>query len=123
MQAPKGILRLVALKLLSQSSLSGAELQEQITGETQSRWSLGPGSIYFMLAELRNKGLIVEVPRKDGVIRRYVISSKGREELQRLSRAVNHDVKHQLELLSYYSSAAGDKALAEKLQILARELR
>jgi DNA-binding PadR family transcriptional regulator len=123
MQAPKGILRLVALKLLSQSSLSGAELQDQIVNETQSKWSLGPGSIYFMLSELRQKGFIVEVPRKEGVVRRYVISSRGREELHKLSGAASKDVRHQLELLSYFSSAAGDKALSEKLGILARELK
>jgi DNA-binding PadR family transcriptional regulator len=120
--APRGIIRLAALRLLSQSSLSGIELQEQIERSSPSRWRPGPGSIYFVLKELREGDLIVELPHRGGTTRRYVISSKGRNELSRLSKDVKTKIRRQLELLSFYCSLAGDSEIEERLKSLAREI-
>ena len=49
---PKGLLRLAALRLLSESSLSGANLREEIVRASKGSWNPGPGSIYFMMREL-----------------------------------------------------------------------
>ncbi len=52
---PKGLLRLAALRLLSESSLSGANLREEIVRASKGSWNPGPGSIYFMMRELLKK--------------------------------------------------------------------
>ena len=120
--APRGLLKLVSLQLLSESSLSGAELQEQIGHTSSGAWKPGPGSIYFMIRELRDSELVVELPRRGGTSRRYVISNKGKAELQKLRDAVSRETKKQLKILSYYCELAGDKKLGDALRTLSGEI-
>ena len=120
--APKGVLRLAALKMLSESSLSGTDLAGQIRRVTGGEWSPGPGSIYLMLGELLKRGLITELPKRGGNTRRYIISGKGKEELSRLTKEVEADVARQLRLLAVYSSLAGRKELKTKVASLAQGL-
>ena len=119
---PKGVLRLAALKMLSESSMSGTDLAAQIRRVTGGGWSPGPGSIYLMLSELLRKGLINELPKREGNTRRYIISAKGKEELARLAKEVEADVARQLSLLAVYSSLAGRKELKAKVVALAQGL-
>lgn len=116
---PKGVLRLAALKLLSESSMSGTDLAEQIGRITDGDWKPGPGSIYLILGELLRKGLINELPKREGNVRRYIISGKGKEELAKMSKETESDVARQLRLLAVYSSLAGRQELKTKLQSLA----
>ena len=120
MNAPKGALRLAALKMLSESSLSGKDLSAQIERASDGEWKPGPGSIYLILSELLRKGLITELPKREGNVRRYIVSGKGKEELARLSRNTELDVQRQLKLLSVYSALAGKDDLAGRLQEAAR---
>ncbi len=120
--APRGLLKLVALQLLSESSLSGAELQEQIGRTSAGAWKPGPGSIYFMIAELRKRELVVELPARGGTTRRYVISNKGRAELEKVRRAVGKDTKKQLEILAFYCELADYKNLGKDLRGLAAKI-
>lgn len=115
MDVPKGMLRLAALKLLSGSSMSGTDLADHISRITDGEWKPGPGSVYLILKDLLKRGLITELPRREGNVRRYIISSKGKEELSRLVRTVNDDVGRQLKLLSVYSTLAGSDGLAKAL--------
>jgi DNA-binding PadR family transcriptional regulator len=119
---PKGVLRLAALKMLSESSLSGAGLANQIRRETEGEWSPGPGSIYLILKELLKKGLITELPKREGNVRRYIISGKGKQELARLTKETESDVARQLRLLGVYSALAGRKELKAKVLALAEGL-
>ena len=119
---PKGVLRLAALMMLSESSLSGTDLANQIRRVTSGEWSPGPGSIYLILGELLRKGLITELPKREGNVRRYIISSKGKEELSRLAKEVEGDVARQLKLLAVYSALAGRKELKAKVSSLAEGL-
>ena len=114
--APRGLLRLIALQMLSESSLSGSELQEQIRRSSAGAWEPGPGSIYFMVAELRKGDLIVELPPTTGTTRRYVISNKGRAELERLRGTVQKETRKQLEILAYYCELAGDRKLSSSIR-------
>ena len=116
---PKGMLRLAALRLLSESSLSGTDLAKGITRASDGRWNPGPGSVYLILSELRKKGLINELPKREGNTRRYIISSKGKEELARLSKETDVDVARQLRLLGVYTTLGGRVDLKEKLNSLA----
>ena len=119
---PKGVLRLAALKMLSESSLSGTDLSGQIRRATGGEWNPGPGSIYLILAELLRKGLITELPKREGNMRRYIISGKGKEELARLTKETESDVARQLRLLAVYSALAGRKELRAKVLSLADTL-
>jgi DNA-binding PadR family transcriptional regulator len=119
---PKGVLRLAALKMLSESSLSGTGLADQISRLTEGLWSPGPGSIYLLLGELLRKGLITELPKREGNVRRYIISGKGKQELARLAKDSESDVVRQLRLLAVYSSLAGRKELRAKVGAFADSL-
>lgn len=116
--APKGLLKLVSLQLFSESSLSGAELQAQIRKASQGVWAPGPGSIYFLLEELRRGEYVVELPRRGGTVRRYVISNKGKSELSKLRGEMDAEVRRQLKLLAYCCDSASDPGLAEGLRRL-----
>ncbi|MDG6957503.1 MAG: PadR family transcriptional regulator [Nitrososphaerota archaeon] len=119
---PKGVLRLAALKMLAESSLSGTDLANQIRRVTGGEWAPGPGSIYLMLGELLKKGLITELPKREGNVRRYIISGRGKEELSRLTKETESDVARQLRLLAVYSALAGRQELKAKVQGLAGSL-
>lgn len=116
--APRGLLKLVSLQLFSESSLSGAELQEQIRKTSEGVWKPGPGSIYFILDELRKGELLVELPGRGGTVRRYVISNKGKAELVKLRGEINDEVRRQLKLLAYCCDRASNPGMAEGLRKL-----
>ena len=117
--APKGVLRLAVLRLLSESSMSGTDLSKQMAKVTGGEWRPGPGSVYLILKDLLKKGLIAELPHREGNVRRYIVSSKGKEELSRLSKETGADVARQLKLLAVYSSLSGRPGLQKKLDELA----
>src|SRR5437879_13428589 len=121
---PKGLLRLAALRLLSESSLSGANLREEIARASKGIWNPGPGSIYFMMRELLKKGIIVELPKRaGGTTRRYIITSKGREELTRLAKESETEISRQLRLQSFYSFLVGRADIQRKVEELADSVR
>ncbi|MBI3840993.1 MAG: PadR family transcriptional regulator [Thaumarchaeota archaeon] len=120
---PKGALRLAALRLLSESSLSGAGLANQVSRISGGEWNPGPGSIYLILGELLKKGLITELPRREGNVRRYIISAKGKAELADLSKRTAGDVLRQLKLLAVYSSLSGHSELATKVRAAVESLQ
>lgn len=117
--APKGVLRLAALKLLSGSSMSGVDLAKEIGRVTEGEWRPGPGSIYLILGELLKKGLITELTKREGNERRYIISGKGKAELDRMAQATEADVSRQLRLLAVYSFLAGNTELERKVRSVA----
>jgi DNA-binding PadR family transcriptional regulator len=116
--APRGLLKLVSLQLFSESSLSGAELQEEIRKTSDGVWKPGPGSIYFLLDELRKGEYVVELPPRGGTVRRYVISNKGKAELAKLRGAMDEEVRRQLKLLAYCCDSSSNPAMAEGLRRL-----
>jgi len=120
--APKGVLRLAALKLLSGSSMSGADLAGEIGRVSGGEWRPGPGSIYLILGELLKKGLITELTKREGNERRYIISGKGKAELERMAQATEVDVSRQLRLLAVYSQLAGNADLERKVRAVAEGL-
>ena len=116
--APRGLLKLVSLQFFSESSLSGAELQEEIRKTSGDVWKPGPGSIYFLLEELRKAENIVELPRRGGTVRRYVISNKGKAELAKLKGEIDDEVRRQLKLLAYCCDNTSNPKMAEGLRRL-----
>ena len=43
---PRGLLRFLVLKMLSEKPMSGTEIAKQIEEQTGGRWKPSPGSIY-----------------------------------------------------------------------------
>ncbi len=115
---PKGMLRLAALRLLSESSMSGVDLSAEIRRATDGAWTPGPGSVYLILKELLGKGLITELPKREGNTRRYIVSGKGKQELARLSEEAQSDVARQLKLLALYAGLAGRGELKQDVLAL-----
>ena len=112
---------MVSLQLFSQSSLSGAELQEEIRKTSEGVWNPGPGSIYLLLEGLRKGEYIVELPHRGGTVRRYVISNRGKAELAKLRGEIDAEVRRQLRLLAYCCDNASNPRLAERLRQISEE--
>jgi len=77
--APRGLLRFLVLKMLTEKPMSGAKIVERIEKETRGRWKPGPGSIYPLLAFLRKKGYTKELPREKAGVKNYVLTEKGKD--------------------------------------------
>ena len=102
--------------------MSGTDMARQMERITMGEWKPSPGSVYLLTAELLKKGLINELPKREGNARRYIISVKGKQELARMTRSTNNDVVKQLRLLAVLSSLAGSEMIKERLLSLAQEL-
>ena len=57
---PRGLLRFLVLKFLSEKPMSGAEIVNKIEHETGGKWKPSPGSIYPLLAGLQERGFTQE---------------------------------------------------------------
>jgi DNA-binding PadR family transcriptional regulator len=77
--APRGLLRFLVLRMLTEKPMSGAKIAEFIEKETKGRWKPGPGSIYPLLAWLRKKGYTKELPREEAGVKNYVLTEKGKD--------------------------------------------
>ena len=78
-----------------------------------------------MLEELRKGELVVELPGRaggGGTVMRYVISNKGKAELERKRGEVGKEVRKQLQILAYYCGLAGDRALAASITELSTRM-
>ena len=80
---PKGFLRQYVIKLLSEKPMSGSEIIEEILKRTGGLWKPSSGSIYPLLAWLRNKGFIEEVPTEEKGVKRYSLTEKGKKFLEK----------------------------------------
>jgi DNA-binding PadR family transcriptional regulator len=70
-------LRMVVVSMLSNSPKNGVELMDEMEKMTQGWWRPSPGSVYPLLEQLTNEGLIRK--REDG---RYELTEKASEELE-----------------------------------------
>ena len=102
--------------------MSGAGLAKEIERVTRGEWKPGPGSIYLILAELLRKGLITELTKREGNTRRYIISGKGKAELERMTKDIEGDVVRQLRVLAVCSSLAGRHELEKRVRLLAESV-
>ena len=79
---PRGLLRFLVLKMLSEKPMSGAEIVERIEMQTGS-WKPSPGSIYPLLAWLSDKGFTKELPRSQDGFKRYSFTELGNKFLEK----------------------------------------
>jgi DNA-binding PadR family transcriptional regulator len=71
---PRGFSRQYILSLLREQPMTGKEIIDRATVQSEGKWKPSPGLIYPLLGRLREEGLIIE--DKDG---RYIITKKGLE--------------------------------------------
>jgi DNA-binding PadR family transcriptional regulator len=75
---PRGLLRFLVLKLLTEKAMSGVEILKEIERETSGRWKPSPGSIYPLLARLKDKGYTIESPNEESGMKYYVLTNEGK---------------------------------------------
>lgn len=80
---PRGLLRFLVLKMLSEKPMAGAEIAEEIEIQTNGKWKPSPGSIYPLMALMRKKGFTKELPKDNEGRKRYSFTYKGREFLEK----------------------------------------
>lgn len=98
MGVPRGLLRFLVLKMLSEKPMSGAEIAEEIEVQTSGRWKPSPGSIYPLLARMLKKGFTKELPKDIEGLKRYSFTQKGRKFLEK-QIALGQDFMNKLEFL------------------------
>jgi DNA-binding PadR family transcriptional regulator len=90
------------LLALSLRERHGYEIIKQVQEDSNGKINLGPGALYTSIKQLRARGLILEVVRKDDIRRRYYkLSGAG-------TKALEEEIK-------YYDSAV---SLAKKRKLL-----
>jgi DNA-binding PadR family transcriptional regulator len=77
---PKGFLRFYVLKLLNERPMSGSEIMNEIERRSGGCWKPSPGSIYPLMAWLRDNRYIKEAPasEQDAGIKRYMLTQEGK---------------------------------------------
>jgi DNA-binding PadR family transcriptional regulator len=79
---PRGLLRFIVLKFLSERPMSGAEIVNKVENETGGKWKPSPGSIYPLLAGLRESGFIHESSAFESGMKHYSLTDGGKEFFQ-----------------------------------------
>ena len=74
---PRGLLRFLVLKMISEKPMSGTEIVEQIAEQTGGRWKPSSGSIYPLLALMLKKGFTRESIRREDGLKRYSFTIEG----------------------------------------------
>jgi DNA-binding PadR family transcriptional regulator len=65
MRAPRGDVRAAVLQMLGEAPMHGYQLMQRISERSEGVWRPSPGTIYPVLAQLEDEGL-VEVTREQG---------------------------------------------------------
>jgi len=79
---PKGFIRYQVLELLSEKSMSGSEIMNEIEKRTDGHWKPSPGSIYPLLSWLQDNDYVEELPAEQNGMKRYTLMDKGKALLE-----------------------------------------
>lgn len=75
-RVPRGYLRYRVLLMLRNKSMAGSEISDKIERDTAGRYRPSPGSVYPLLQQLKERGIIEELPVVDGK-KRYRLTELG----------------------------------------------
>lgn len=103
-KAPQGLLRSVVLAYASRYPVTGAEIAEDVRSKTNGLWDPSPGSLYFLVNELKGKGLLVTVKGEDPGRKAYIATEKGRAELAGVSQGLLGALEREVSLLALLAS-------------------
>ena len=97
---PKGFLRHLVLRLLSEKPISGSEIMNEIDLRTNGHWKPSPGSIYPLLAWLHDKGYTTTVPDPEPGIKRYALTESGKAFLDEHTKR-RSEIRQRIEIPIY----------------------
>jgi DNA-binding PadR family transcriptional regulator len=96
---PRGLLRFLVLKMLSEKPMAAFEIVEEIQAQTNGRWKPSSGSIYPLMAWMLKKGFTKELPKNPMGFRRYSFTLAGHEFLEKQIK-LNQDFMRKMEFLT-----------------------
>ncbi|MHB8700857.1 MAG: PadR family transcriptional regulator [Nitrososphaerales archaeon] len=120
--APKGLLKMLILKIASTKPVTGVEIMHDVPSMTEDLWSPSPGSVYFLLGELEKDGLLIHVPTGESGIKRYVSSEKGKLSLDSFKLDSQKNLYRQLIMIRVLSDLAENRSVSEAISNLSRKL-
>jgi DNA-binding PadR family transcriptional regulator len=120
--APKGLLKMLILKIASTKPVTGVEIMADVPKMTEDLWSPSPGSVYYLLGELVENGLLLHVPTGEPGIKRYVSSEKGKLSLENFKLDVKKNLYRQLVMLKVLSDLAENESLSETISSISRKI-
>lgn len=102
---PRGFSRYYVLSLLKEQQMTGKEIIESASRESNGMWKPSPGLVYPLLGRLLQEGLIEE-----NASGKYTITKKGIEMLNDLS-SIQDVIKKQLDVMMKIGNAGRFLAL------------
>jgi DNA-binding PadR family transcriptional regulator len=120
--APKGLLKMIILKLATTRPVTGVEIMSEVPKMTEDLWSPSPGSVYYLLGEMEENGLLIHVPTGEPGIKRYVSSEKGKLGLENFKLDVKKNLYRQLVMMRVLSDLAEKSSLSDSISSIARKI-
>lgn len=120
--APKGLLKMLILKIASSRPVTGVEIMEEVPRMTENVWAPSPGSVYYLLGEMEDAGLLIHVPTGESGIKRYVSSEKGRVSLDSFKLDAQRNLHKQMIILRVLSDLAENNKISEAITSLTRKM-
>jgi len=120
--APKGLLKMLILKLASSRPVTGVEIMSDVPKMTEDLWSPSPGSVYYLLGEMEKDGLLLHVPTGEPGVKRYVSSEKGKVLLENFKLDVKKNLYRQLVMMRVLSDLSENSSLSEAISSIARKI-
>jgi DNA-binding PadR family transcriptional regulator len=120
--APKGLLRMLMLKIASSKPVTGVEIMEEVPEMTENMWSPSPGSVYYLLGEMEEHGLVIQVPTGELGVKRYVSSEKGKLALASFKLDAQKNLHRQLIMLRVLSDLSENKSMSDAISSLSKKL-
>jgi DNA-binding PadR family transcriptional regulator len=120
--APKGLLKMLILKIASSRPVTGVEIMEEVPRMTENVWAPSPGSVYYLLGELENDGLLIHVPTGESGIKRYVTSEKGKITLESFKLDAQKNLYKQMIMLRVLSDLAENDLISQAVSALTKKI-
>ena len=120
--APKGLLKMLILKIASTKPVTGVEIMADVPKMTEDLWTPSPGSVYYLLGEMEGAGLIIHVPTGESGIKRYVSSEKGKLSLETFKLEAQKNLYRQMIMLRVLSDIAENRKVSEAISSLSKKL-
>jgi DNA-binding PadR family transcriptional regulator len=120
--APKGLLKMIMLKLASTRPVTGVEIMSEVPQMTEDLWAPSPGSVYYLLGEMEQNGLLLHVPTGEPGIKRYVSSEKGKLALENFKLDVKKNLYRQLVMMRVLSDLAENNSLSDSISSIAKKI-
>jgi DNA-binding PadR family transcriptional regulator len=120
--APRGLLKVLILKLASAQPINGTEISANIQKLTHGLWRPSPGSIYYILNELLSREMITEIPTSEASVRRYISTQKGMDEVTRFKREGTHILAKYMFSSKLAAELLGFTEVSQKLEELVRKV-